>query len=89
MGKSQKRKIDRGRDPRISLLAPWLRRKLRRMDLEDLRLKRTILSKPEYISRVKRVLKTQKAQNVAKSYARRFRKTCQQVVDRGGAAADN
>ena len=59
------------------------------MDLEDLRLKRTILSKPEYISRVKRVLKTQKAQNVAKSYARRFRKTCQQVVDRGGAAADN
>ena len=67
----------------------WLRRKLRRMDLEDLRQKRDVLSKPEYLLRVKRVLQTQKAQDVAKSYAKRFRKPCQQVADRHGAAADN
>ena len=30
-----------------------------------------------------------KAEAVAKSYAARFRKTCKQVVDRAGAAADN
>ena len=35
------------------------------------------------------VIKSQKAQAVASSYAGRFRKTCQQVVDRKGGAADN
>ena len=39
--------------------------------------------------RVKKVLKTQQAQLVAKNIAKRFRKACQQVYDRSGAAADN
>ena len=42
-----------------------------------------------YTMRVKRVMKSQKAQTVAKHMAGRFRKACQQVVDRQGAAADN
>jgi len=39
--------------------------------------------------RIKRVLRTRKAQTVAKRIAGRLRKACQQVADRGGAAADN
>ena len=38
---------------------------------------------------VKGVMRSQKAQAVAKKYAARFRKTCKQVVERKGAAADN
>eukprot|EP00959_Pyramimonas_sp_CCMP1952_P316653 6627834-Pyramimonas_sp.AAC.1 len=67
----------------------WLRRKLRLMDLDDLRKKRRTLGKTAYTARVKQVLKTKKAQTVAKNVAGRFRKVCKQVVDRGGAAADN
>ena len=35
------------------------------------------------------VLKSAKAQTVAKNVAGRFLKACKQVVDRKGAAADN
>ena len=38
---------------------------------------------------VKGVMRSQKAQTVAKSCATRLRKTCKQVVERGGAGADN
>ena len=40
-------------------------------------------------ARVKSIMHLQKAQKVAKNYAAKFRKTCQQVVARKGAAADN
>ena len=73
----------------IEMFWGWLRRKLRQMDLADLRLKRRPLGKLAYTTRVKKVIKSQKAQEVAKNYAKRLRKTCQQVVDRKGAAADN
>ena len=66
-----------------------LRQKLRTLDLHDLRLKRPPLSRMAYTARVKSVLKSQKAQAVASSYAGRFRRTCQEVVDRKGGAADN
>ena len=61
----------------------------RALDLHDLRLKRPPLSRMAYTARVKSVLKSQKAQAVASSYAGRFRRTCQEVVDRKGGAADN
>ena len=73
----------------IEMFWGWLRRKLRQMDLADLRLKRRPLGKLAYTTRVKKVIKSQKAQEVARNYAKRLRKTCQQVVDRKGAAADN
>ena len=73
----------------VEMFWGWIRRKLRQMDLADLRSKRAPLDKPAYTARAKGIMRTQKAQTVAKSYARRFRKTCQQVADRGGAGADN
>ena len=73
----------------VEMFWGWLRRKLRLMDLADLRKKRRPLGKAAYTQRVKRVIKSQKAQTVAKNFANRFRKACQQVVDWHGAAADN
>ena len=66
----------------------WLRKRLRTLDLHDMRKKRKPLGKTAYIARVKTVMKSQRAQAVASSYASRFRKTCQQVVNRQGSAAD-
>ena len=73
----------------VEMFWGWLRRKLRVMDLEDLRKKRRPLGKTAYTTRVKGVIKSQKAQTVAKNFARRMRKACKQVADRSGAAADN
>ena len=47
--------------------------------------KRRPLGKTAYVARVKKVMKSAKAQAVAKNMAMRFRKTCKQKVDRGGA----
>ena len=67
----------------------WIRKKLRNMDLADLRKKHPPLDKAAYVARMKGIMRSQKAQRVAQSYAARFRKTCKQVVERDGAAADN
>ena len=73
----------------VEMFWGWLRKKLRSMDLEDLRNKRRPLGKTAYTARVKGVLKSAKAQTVAKNVTGSFRKSCKQVVDRNGAAADN
>ena len=73
----------------VEMFWSWLRKKLRLMDLADLRAKRRALGKTAYVQRVKCVIRSQKAQAVAKKCASKFRKTCKQVVDRGGAATDN
>ena len=73
----------------VEMFWGWLRKKLRCMDLDDLRKKRRPLGKTAYTARVKNVMKTAKAQTVGKNVAGRFRTACKQVVDRGGAAADN
>ena len=73
----------------VEMFWSWLRKKLRLMDLADLRAKRRALGKTAYVQRVKGVIRSQKAQAVAKKCAAKFRKTCKQVFDRGGAAADN
>ena len=67
----------------------WLRKKLRQMDLADLRARRAPLTKPQYATRVQRVLQTRKAQSVAKRCAGHFRTSCQKVLDNRGAAAGN
>ena len=72
----------------VEMFWSWLRKKLRLMDLADLKKKRAPLGKAAYTMRVKGVIKSRKAQTVAKNIAGRFRKSCQQVVDRRGAAAD-
>ena len=53
------------------------------------RLKRPSLRMVAYTARVKSVIKSQKAQAVASSYAGRFRRTGQEVVHRKGGATDN
>ena len=73
----------------VEMFWAWLRKKLRLMDLADMQKKRRPLGKSAYISRVKSVIRTQKAQTVAKNCAKRFRTACQQVVDRKGAASDS
>ena len=73
----------------IEMFWGWLRKKLRKMDLADFRNNHPPLNKAAYITRVKGVMRSQKAQTVAKSCATRLRKTCKQVVERGGAGADN
>ena len=73
----------------VEMFWAWLRKKLRRMDLADLKKKRKPLTKTAYTLRVKSVIRTAKAQQVAKNCAGKFRSACQQVVDRSGAAADN
>ena len=65
----------------------WLRRALRRRDLADLRNKRPALSKPEYLRRVRSVLRTSKAQRVASNIARSLKKTCKEVCEKKGAAS--
>ena len=72
----------------VEMFWGWFRRKLRQMDLQDLRKKRCPLGRTAYAARAKQVLKSQKAQIVAKGFACRLRKACHQVVDRGGSAAD-
>ena len=67
----------------------WLRKKLRLMDLADLRHKRKPLGKTVYKLRVKRVTQSLAAQRVASRFATKLRGSCKQVVDRKGAAADN
>ena len=67
----------------------WMRKKLRKMDMADLRAKRAPLDKAAYTARIKSVMRSAKAQQVAKAYAKKLRSACQQVIRRKGAAADN
>ena len=71
----------------VEMYWSWVRRKLRDMDLNDLKMKRRPLSKMAYKLRVQTVFKSKKAQDVAKACARKFRAVCVQVSKRGGAAA--
>ncbi len=54
----------------------WLRKKLRAMDLANAVAKRHALGRMAYIARVKRVLKTMKAQRVASACAKGLRRVC-------------
>ena len=64
----------------------WLRKHLRKLDLKDAVSKRPVLGKIAYRERVKRVLQTKKAQNVAKKCALGLRRVCKAVINGGGIA---
>ena len=57
------------------------------MGLADALAKRPVLSKPAYTERVRRVLKTKKAQTVAANCANSLRRTCKEVKLKRGAAS--
>ena len=66
----------------------WLRRKLRALDLEDAVKRRPVLTKAQYIQRVRRVVATKSAQAAAKNIALGLKKVCKEVVSKkvnGGA----
>ena len=63
----------------------WLRGELRRRDRKDLRLQKPALNMVQYKQRVKEVLRTVKAQDVAKAKFRNLKKVCREVVKKKGA----
>ena len=69
----------------VELFWSWLRRDLRRRDLEDLHRRREPPNKAAYRARARAVLRSKKAKVVAASITKSFRKTCQRLVDLGGA----
>ena len=64
----------------------WLRRHLLKLDLADARAKKRSLDKAAYRRRVQAVCSSARANAVAASIAKRFRKTCEEVVRVKGAA---
>jgi hypothetical protein len=73
----------------VELFWSWLRRELRRRDLEDLNCHRAPPNKVAYRARVRAVLRSQKAKVVASPITNSFRNTCRRVVDLGGAHSGN
>lgn len=67
----------------------WLRRELRKRDLNDLVKKRPPLGKMAYRQRILAVCRLPKAKAVAANYFKSFRKVCQEVVLKKGAMARN
>ena len=65
----------------------WLKKKLRGMDLADAVDGRPLLGKMAYKARVRRVIKSKKAQDVAKSHANSLRNVCKVVLKKKGAAS--
>ena len=64
----------------------WLRKKVRAMDLKDATAKRPVLSKVQSRARVRRVLKSTKARNVAIETVKGLKKTCRELLKKRGAA---
>ncbi len=65
----------------------WMRRALNKMDLEDLIKKRPVPGRTAYQERVRRLLKSPRAQQVAKNMFRSLRKVAQDVKNKGGRAS--
>jgi hypothetical protein len=64
----------------------WVRKQLRAMDLADLKAKRPPVQKTALKARVRALLRTVKARNVAKNHLQSLHKTCREVVKKKGAA---
>ena len=65
----------------------WVRKQLRARDFADLKAGRPVPGKTAYKQRLRAVLRSPKAQKVAKAIAKSFRKTCAEVSSKGGAGA--
>ena len=71
---------------RMEKLWGWVRKELRRRGLADLVARRPALGKTAYKERVKRILKSAKAQAVAKNLLGNLRTVAARVVKAGGRA---
>ena len=63
----------------------WLRKELRRKDLQDLQQKRQVIGRTVYIARVRTLMRSKRAQTVASNIAAGFRKVCKTVSKKKGA----
>ena len=63
----------------------WVRKEMRKKDLEDLRAKRQVIGKTAYKQRLRALLRSRRAQVVAKNNFNSLVKTCALVVKRKGA----
>ena len=64
----------------------WLRKELRKRDLEDLAKKRPVLNKAAYLARVRGIYRSVSAKRVAQSCALGLKRVCREVLDKNGAA---
>ena len=71
----------------VEKMRSWLRRRVRQKDREDLRKRRLPLGKAAFQLRLRSILASKTAQDVAARIAGTFRKTCQDVVTRKGGMA--
>ena len=65
----------------------WLRKALLKMDMADLKAKRPVPGKFAYKERVRRLLRTKKAQTAAANFAKSWRSVCMLVVKNKGDAS--
>lgn len=70
----------------VEVFWAWARRRLRAMDLKDLHAKRPPLQKIAMKARVRALMRTRAAKRVASRCFMKFRRTCQECKDNGGAA---
>ena len=73
----------------IERIGAWLKKKLRAMDLAGALEARFVLGKTAYIECARRVLKSSRAQSVAKNQANTWHKVCKAIVQKKGAAGGN
>ena len=64
----------------------WLRKRLRAMDLADLKAKRRPIHRTALQARVRNLVASQKARTVAKNYVLGLRNVCEEVRRKRGAA---
>ena len=64
----------------------YLRRRLKAMDLADMKQKRPAIDRAGLQKRVRKLLKTNKSKRVAQNMFNSFRKVCVQVKASGGSA---
>ena len=62
----------------------WVRARLRDMDLKDLEMKRPPIGRSALRERVKRLLRTRKAKEVAKNTVLGLKKVCQTILKKRG-----
>ena len=65
----------------------WVRKQLRARDMAELRARRVVPGKMAYTMRVKKLLKSRRAQQVASKIALGFKRVCMQVAANKGAAS--
>ena len=65
----------------------WLRREMRRRDLQDWNAKRPLVGRTAYTARLRAVLRSKKAQGVAGRFAAGLLNVCKEVLKKKGAAS--